>query len=115
MMIFQNFSQLYPTADAELAAAVREKTDLGYHDVRVGNTPGAHLQNFLSASITADAPEYRDRFERHKDLLLDFSTGEMSYASFAARVRRREQGQPEDSDEPQEPDFNPDDIDPHWR
>lgn len=113
MMIFQTFNQLYPSADAELANAVRVKDDLGYHDVRVGNEPSDHLLKFLTQTIDADAPIYRDRFERHKDLLEDFSSGEMSYASFAARIRRREQGMPEDTDiEPAEREFDPDDMEP---
>ena len=40
----------------------------------------------------------RSRFEKHKDLLAGFASGDISYPSFAARVRRREKGQPEKSD-----------------
>jgi hypothetical protein len=114
MMIFQTFNQIYPDADASLAALVRIKEDLGYHDVRVGNAPSPHLLKFLTQTLTAEAPAYRERFEQHKDLLEDFSSGEMSYASFAARVRRREAGLSEDSDDDRhDSGFNPDDLDWH--
>jgi hypothetical protein len=116
MMIFQTFSQLYPLADANFAAEVRIKENLGYHDVRAGNEPSTHLLNFLTTTLPSEAELYRSRFNAFRDLLEQFSSGEIPYASFAARVRRREQGQPEDSDhDPDDAHFNPDDIYPGWR
>lgn len=113
-LLFENFNQLYPAADAKLAQQVQDKDLLGYHDVRVGNNPNARLLTFVT-DLSKTAEEARDRFERHKDLLAEFSSGEMSYASFAARIRRRESGRPEDSDEEEVDDtFNPDDIDQNW-
>lgn len=38
-IVHQNYNQLYPGADAELAGLARDKTLLGYHDVRPGNEP----------------------------------------------------------------------------
>jgi hypothetical protein len=116
VMAFENLNQLYPLSDAILAADVRAKENLGYHDVREGNEPNERLLNFIGSYIIREAEEYRERFDRYKDLLLDFATGEISYASFAARIRRRRTGQPEDSDEPPEPDWpeHPDDYDSGW-
>jgi len=115
VLVFENFNQLYPAADAALAAQVRERGNLGYHDVRTGNQPNDRLLRFVTTDIARDAEEFRERFNRYKDLLGEFGSGEMSYASFAARVRRRENGQVEDSDEEYDetgwPD-HPDDMEP---
>jgi hypothetical protein len=113
-LLFENFNQLYPAADAALAMQVQDKDLLGYHDVRVGNDPNPRLLGFVG-DLATTAEDARERFEQHKDLLTDFGSGEMSYASFAARVRRRESGRHEDADE-EEPDqgFDPDDMDADW-
>lgn len=108
-LVFENFNQLYPTSDATLAAEVQEKTNLGYHDVRVGADPNPRLFKFITETISAKAQQSRERFEQYRDLLGEFGSGEMDYASFAARIRRRENGQPEDFDEP-EPDWDPNDL-----
>lgn len=106
VMLFENFNQLYPTADAALAAQVRQKDLIGYHDVRAGNAPNPNLQRFIQSTIPGNAVEYRERFNRYRDLLERFATDDLTYAGFAARVRRREQGVPEDSDEPPEADYD---------
>jgi hypothetical protein len=108
VMLFETYNQLYPNADAGLAADVRVKTNLGYHDVRAGNQP-----NFVASTINASADEYRRRYERHKDLLGDFVSGDLPYAGFAARIRRREQGVDENADAKlDEVVFDPNDLDP---
>ena len=109
VMLFENFNQLYPAADATLATDVRGKHLLGYHDVRAGNAPNKNLSDFLAQTIVRRADEYRERFERYRDLLEQFADGDLYYAAFAARVRRREQGTPEDSDEP----MTPESVDPN--
>lgn len=114
VMLFENFNQLYPYADAELCSQVAHKDLLGYHDVRVGNEPNQRLLDFITKTIVKEAGEYRERFEHNKDLLEKFVSGELYYASFAARVRRREQGVDEDSDGESEPDYDPDDYEPDW-
>lgn len=108
-LVFENFNQLYPEAEAALAVDVQEKSNLGYHDVRVGSEPNPRLLRFLAETLSARAESARERFNQFRDLALEFGTGEMDYASFAARVRRRENGQPEDFDEP-EPDWDPNDL-----
>lgn len=110
VMVFENFNQLYPSADAELAALVRHKDNLGYHDIRIGNEPNPHLVAFITNTVPANADEYRARFDSHKDLLSAFSSKEMQYPEFAARVRRREQGVNEDIDPQDDPYGNPDDY-----
>jgi hypothetical protein len=98
VILFQNYNQLYPQSEAELASKAKNKKDLGYHDIRLGNEPSDMLLKFFGNTISEGALHYRDRFEKHKDLLAGFASGDISYPSFAARVRRREKGQPEKSD-----------------
>lgn len=57
VFVFENFNQLYPGADAALAAEVREKGNLGYHDVRAGNEPNDRLLRFLTTDLPRDAEE----------------------------------------------------------
>ncbi|MGH8542979.1 MAG: hypothetical protein ACREX3_04945 [Gammaproteobacteria bacterium] len=96
VIVHQVFNQRYPTSEAELAERVRDKHLLGYHDVRVGNEADARLTKFLHTDLPNVLPAARTRFERNVDLVRDYSTGVMSYESFAARVRRRSRGEPED-------------------
>jgi hypothetical protein len=94
----QNYNQLLPQSEGELAALAKHKTLLGYHDIREGNTPSDRLIKFLATNLALVAEEARERFEGHKDLLAAFASGEMNYREFAARVRRRSQGANEDHD-----------------
>ena len=98
VMVFENLNQQYPFSDADLAEAVRKKEDLGYHDVRAGNEPNPRLLHFLATVVPARAEEYRARFERYRDLLGSFADGDMGYPTFAAMVRRRAAGEPEEAD-----------------
>jgi len=106
VMLFETFGQLYPTAEADLAAAVRAKGNIGYHDVRACNDPNALLSQFIGTTMPNQAAEYRARLDRYKDLLAGFADGTLSYAAFAGRVRRRRAGMPEEFDPSQEPDPN---------
>ena len=98
VIIHQTYNQLFPEADASLAAQVRDKTLLGYHDVRLGNAPDARLLKFAQANLPGLITKLRPRFDEFKDLLTAFGDKSMPYAEFAARVRRRTQGTDEDSD-----------------
>ena len=104
VLIHQTYNQLYPTSDAALAAAVRQKDTLGYHDVRTGNTPDARLVRFIQQHLPALLPDARNRFDAFKDLLRDYATERHAYKSFAARVKRRRNGQPEDGLPVEDPD-----------
>ncbi len=109
-LLFENYNQLYPSADAALAKQAAQRNLLGYHDIRTGNQPNDRLLKFITETVPARADEARARFAKHRDLLEQFATGRLHYAGFAARVRRREQGQPEDADAQPEPDFDPNDY-----
>jgi hypothetical protein len=92
----QTYNQLLPATAADLAAKVRDKTTLGYHDVRTGNEPDARLLKFVTVNLPKIAAEARTKFDSHKDLLESYASGGMPYDEFAARVIRRWRGQDED-------------------
>ena len=98
VIIHQTYNQLFPEADRSLADQARHKEMLGFHDIRVGNQPDARLINFISGTLPDLRDEAREKFDENRDLLEAFSSEEMPYTEFAARVRRRENGTTEDHD-----------------
>jgi hypothetical protein len=113
IILHQTFNQLYPNSAKELAEKVKHKHLLGYHDVRVGNEPDVRLIRFIHENLPRVLPAARPGFDAFKDLLLGYANGEHSYRSFAARVKRRLHGKPEDSPEfeaPESFDEPPDDY-----
>jgi hypothetical protein len=102
VILHQTFNQLYPESKRELAEQVKDKRLLGYHDIRLGNTPDKRLIKFIQQDLPGLLPEARRRFDTFQDLLFRYADGEHTYASFAARVKRRMRGESEDL-----PDFEP--------
>ena len=98
VVFHQNYNQLLPEADRELAEKAKDKRLLGYHDIRVGNQPNDRLVKFVAINLPRILPQARDRFNEYKYLMGDFAGGTMSYEEFVARVRRRSQGVYEDGD-----------------
>ena len=98
LIVHQTYNQLYPSSEHELAARLREKTMLGYHDIRLGNDPDSRLKKFIVTNLPQILPGARSRFEEYRDLLNSFASADMPYEEFAARVRRRQQGVDEDHD-----------------
>ena len=97
-LVHETYNQLFPAADVALAANVRDKAKIGFHDVRTGNEPDGRLLRFVGTNMPDLAERVRPTFDRQKDLLAAFGSGEMRYGEFAARVRRRGQGRNEDYD-----------------
>jgi hypothetical protein len=97
-VIHQTYNQLLPTADAALAERAKHKQNLGYHDIRLSNLPDARLTSFIATHLPAALPAHRKQFEKYKDLVEGFVDGDMDYAEFAGRVRRRRLGLNEDHD-----------------
>lgn len=91
VIIHETYNQIYPNSAKDLAEKVKDKTLLGYHDVRVGNTPDARLTRFIHKNLPTILPTARESFDTFKDLLLDFGNGE-NLPSFIARVRSRMRG-----------------------
>jgi len=104
VIIHQTYNQLYPEADEVLATQARHKHNLGFHDIRARGTPDARLTQFISVHLPAVLPEHRNKFDNYKDLIERYTSEDIDYAEFAARVRRRRQGANEDHDwEDEEP------------
>ncbi len=110
VILHQTYNQLLPSTEAGLADQARDKHLLAYHDIRLGNFPDGRMGKFISQNLPAIAADARSKFDAYKDLLLDFASGDMPYAEFAARVRRRSNGEPEDWDV-ENPPFDPDEWD----
>lgn len=98
VILHQTYQQLLPSTSAALAEQAADKDLLGYHDIRLGNDPDDRLRHFICTNLPALLPEARRRFAAYRDLLEAYGDGTMEYPAFAARVRRRSQGKPEDRD-----------------
>ncbi len=96
LIIHQTYNQLFPTSETTLGTRARDKTLLGYHDIRFGNIPDARLLKFITTNLPMIAAGARAKFDDHKDLLEPFAAGTMGYREFAARVLRRHRGEDED-------------------
>jgi hypothetical protein len=95
VIIHQTYNQLFPVSDQELADRARHKDNLGYHDIRLGNT---RLLKFITENLLRVADGARERFDAYKDILESFVSDDIGYHEFAARVRRRQTGSNEDND-----------------
>lgn len=102
LIMHETYNQRMATADAELADLARHKDLLGYHDIRTGNSADSRLTHFFAKNLPAILDEARSKVIRYRDLLWAFGAEKMSYEEFSARVRRREQGQKEDNDWPED-------------
>lgn len=96
VIFHETYNQLYPDTAAALAAQVRDKNLLGFHDVRVGSQPDQRLERFVGTTLPRLLPEARDRFDRYYDLLCRYGQREMEWPEFAGRLAGRERGEPED-------------------
>jgi hypothetical protein len=98
VLIHETYNQLLPETDRDLAELARDKSLLGYHDIRIGNQPDDRLLKFIGTNLPKILPGARDRFDDYKDLLGAFADDSMKYEEFSARARRRLEGKDEDSD-----------------
>ena len=107
-IIHQNFNQLYPTADAELAGLARDKTLLGYHDVRVGNDPDKRMQKFIGQNLPEVLEEAKASFDEFRDTHAAYGKGRMTYYEWmrAILVGRGIWAEEEEEPEPG--------LDDHW-
>ena len=89
VILHQTYNQLFPSADAELASKAKDKTLLGYHDIRLGNNPDGRLIRFIRDNLPKVLPEQKRRFDASRDLLQQYATGEIEYYQFAREVISR--------------------------
>lgn len=105
VILWETRGQLYAPEHANIAAQMKEKTSLGFFDIKVSDYPDALLTDFISRIIPEDLPAAHDSFGQYKDLLAEYAYGRMGYREFSARIRRRQQGLNEDRDDDEpEPD-----------
>lgn len=100
VVVHQNYNQLLPEADRDLAEQAKDKRLLGYHDIRVGNKPDNRLIKFIEANLPRILPEARERFDKHKELIEDYTSGRISYKVFANRVLQRSPDAEDDREPP---------------
>jgi hypothetical protein len=97
-LVWETRNQLYPAEYGNIAAQISHKDSLGYFDIRVTDYPDARLTDFITRIVPEELPKAARLFHKFKDLTSAYSAGEMRYAEFAARIRRRESGLDEDRD-----------------
>ena len=85
-ILHQTYNQFYPTADTVLAATAKEKTLLGYHDIRVGNEPDARMTKFIQESLPEVAEETRAQFDKFKDVHREYGAGNIEYAEWRSAI-----------------------------
>lgn len=88
VIVHEVFNQLYPTSDRDLADSARDKTLLGYHDIRLGNEPDARLIKFFGTSLPGRLPLARRRFDSCKDLLAAYAAQEISNEDFSRHLTK---------------------------
>jgi len=88
VILHQTFNQLYPASNEALADLARNKTDLGFHDIRTGNLPDKRLLKFICVDLPVLIGKTKDKFERFKGLLSAYASGHLSYAAFSGKVKR---------------------------
>jgi hypothetical protein len=98
VIFHETFNQLYPLSAQQIAERARHKDNLGYHDIRLGNTPDARLLKFITKDLFNVIDSALFSFNEYKDVLDQYVSESMGYDEFAARVRRRREGRHEDSD-----------------
>jgi len=89
VIIHETYNQLYPETARDLATQVKQKDLLGYHDVKVGNTPDQRLTNFITVNLPKLLPTYRKRFDLFKDLLNEYANQNMTYTEFVEKLKER--------------------------
>ena len=85
----ETYNQLYPETTRDLAAQVKHKDLLGYHDIRVGNSPDHRLTYFITRNLPKVLPAHRKRFDRFKGLLYEYANQTITYAEFVERLQER--------------------------
>ena len=92
VILHQTYNQRLPQSERALAESARDKTLLGYHDIRLGNKPDSRLLKFIEKDLPQVLPLAREKFDRFKDLLYEFGSNSISYPEFAIQVLDRLRG-----------------------
>jgi hypothetical protein len=85
-LVHENYNQLYPLTDGELATEVRQKNKLGYHDVRTGNEPDKRMLRFIVELLPGLVKNARPLFQRFREVHRAYGKGELRYAQWSKSV-----------------------------
>ena len=69
VIFHQTYNQLLPETEHELAEQTKDKTLLGFHDIRTGNMPDSRLKNFIQTILPKILPKAHSNFNEYKDLI----------------------------------------------
>ena len=89
VVLHETFHQLYHVADQQLAKLAMRHDSLGFDDIRIADEPDDRLLTFVGTRLPAELPSARTRFDKFKDLIAEYSRGEVRYAEFEENVTRR--------------------------
>ncbi len=87
VIVHQLYGQIYPEADAALAAKARDKNLLGYHDIRVGNKPDERLTKFISVNLPEVVQPAREKFDLWRTEIEEYAAGQVPYSKFVAKLK----------------------------
>jgi hypothetical protein len=85
-LVHQTYNQLYPGTAAELAALVREKKKLGYHDVRTGSEPDSRMRRFIVELLPELVGKARPVFEAFRQDHSKYGSGQMGYDAWVKEI-----------------------------
>jgi hypothetical protein len=76
----ETYSQFYPADQADLAAAVKDKTKLGFTDVSSSEEPPARTLRFFKDTLPTIVSKMAELWGAHRDVLYEFAKGEIHLA-----------------------------------
>jgi hypothetical protein len=74
------YAQYYPADQADLAAAVKDKTKLGFTDVTASEEPPERTMKFFKNALPKIVPKMAEAWEANRDVLYEFAKGEIHLA-----------------------------------
>ena len=72
VVFHQTYNQLIDERDRAIADQAKDKSLLGYHDIRIGADPDDRLLKFIGTDLYNVLPQARINFERNKAWLKDY-------------------------------------------
>jgi len=91
-LIHENYNQLYPEADAQLAEKVSGRDSLGCHDVRVGNEPDGRMLRFFGELLPRLVKDVRPTFLKFREVHRAYGKGEIRYPEWLKELRKGGRG-----------------------
>lgn len=83
----QTYNQLMDERDRVIAEKAKDKSLLGYHDIRIGSEPDKRLLKFITINLSDVLPSAREKFDEHKDLLASYASGHIRYQDLVNTLR----------------------------